>query len=118
MRNEITTEVLAKAIDKTKDTVQKKNVDDKIVLDLQNGEQTYQILNKAASDKDNQLNAMAIAPIVNGQPDYNNVAVVYAGTNIHNSREENKSHRQLKRKRTKKIAICCSYCYSYIRIEH
>ncbi|MBO0445310.1 hypothetical protein JZO78_03020 [Enterococcus ureilyticus] len=26
---------------------------------------------------------MAIAPIVNGKPDYNNVAVVYAGTNTH-----------------------------------
>lgn len=80
MSNEITTEVLSKAIDATKETVQVNNK--KFTLDLQNGKQNYQILNKAASGKDSQLNAMAIAPIVNGQPDYTNVAVVYAGTNM------------------------------------
>lgn len=84
MSNEITTEVLTKAIDKTKKTVQNFDVGGTVSLDLQNGKQDYQILNKAASDKDNQLNAMAIAPIVNGKPDYNNVAVVYAETNVHN----------------------------------
>ncbi|WP_225534656.1 MULTISPECIES: hypothetical protein [unclassified Enterococcus] len=82
MSREITTEILAKAIDTTKDVVQTK--DDKVTLVIQNQDIEYQILNKAASDKDNQLNAMAIAPIVNGKPDYNNVAVVYAGTNMHN----------------------------------
>jgi hypothetical protein len=79
MSSEITTEILAKAIDITKDIVQTK--DDKVTLVIQNQDIDYQILNKAASDKDSQLNAMAIAPIVNGKPDYNNVAVVYAGTN-------------------------------------
>ncbi|MEI5989807.1 hypothetical protein A5881_001300 [Enterococcus termitis] len=82
MSNEITTEVLAKAIDKTKDTVQNQNIGDTIKLKTENTPKDYQIINKVASDKDSQLNAMAIAPIVNGQPDYNNVAVVYAGTNM------------------------------------
>ncbi|MGG5342888.1 hypothetical protein [Enterococcus sp. AZ192] len=81
MSNETTTEILAKSIDITKETVQKKNIGDNIKLELGKEKKYYQILNKAASDKDNQLNAMAIAPIVNGKPDYNNVAVVYAGTN-------------------------------------
>lgn len=81
MGKEITTEVLAKAIDKTKKTVQDFDIGGTISLNLQNGKQDYQLINKAASDEDSQLNAMAIAPIVNGKPDYNNVAVVYAGTN-------------------------------------
>ncbi|EOH95822.1 hypothetical protein UAY_03248 [Enterococcus moraviensis ATCC BAA-383] len=66
MNNEITTEVLAKAIDETKDTVQNKNIGSKLRLDISNKKQDYQIINKAASDEDSQLNAMAIAPIVNG----------------------------------------------------
>jgi hypothetical protein len=82
MSSEITTEILAKAIDITKDIVQTK--DDKVTLVIQNQDIDYQILNKAASDKDSQLNAMAIAPIVNDKPDYNNVAVVYAGAKVHN----------------------------------
>jgi len=118
MSNEITTEVLAKAIDKTKDTVQNQNIGDTIKLEIENSSKDYEILNKAASDEDSQLNAMAIAPIVNGKPDYNNVAVVYAGSNGHNKTEENKLHRQSRRGRTKKIAICRSYCYSYIRTGH
>jgi hypothetical protein len=92
MNNDVTTEVLAKAIDKTKDTVQKKNIGATVSLDLKSGEQSYQILNKAASDKDSQLNAMAIAPIVNGKPDYNNVAVVYAGAKVHNKTKQNEIH--------------------------
>lgn len=79
MSNEITTEVLATAIDKTKESVQT-NLK-KVTLIIQGQKIDFQIVNKVASDGDNQLNAMAIAPIVNGQPDYNNVAVVYAGTN-------------------------------------
>ena len=66
MSNEITTEVLAKAIDTTKETVQSKNIDDPIRLNVGNEQREYQIINKAASDEDSQLNAMAIAPIVNG----------------------------------------------------
>ena len=66
MNNEIATEVLAKAIDETKDTVQNKNIGSKLRLDISNKKQDYQIINKAASDEDSQLNAMAIAPIVNG----------------------------------------------------
>lgn len=76
---EITTEVLAKSIDKTKEIVQNKNTGDAIKVKGLPG--NYQLINKSASDKDNQLNAMAIAPIVDGKPDYNNVAIVYAGTN-------------------------------------
>ena len=37
MANEITTEVLAKSIDKTKVTVQSKNINDEFRLDLENG---------------------------------------------------------------------------------
>ncbi|WP_249921829.1 hypothetical protein A5821_001119 [Enterococcus sp. 7F3_DIV0205] len=81
MSSEITTEVLAKAIDTTKETVQTDT--NKVKLNIQGKNVDYQILNKAASDEDSQLNAMAIAPIVNGKPDYNNVAVVYAGTNMY-----------------------------------
>ncbi|WP_375178995.1 hypothetical protein [Enterococcus rotai] len=80
MSNEITTEVLAKAIDKTKKTVQDLDIGVTVSLNLQDGKQDYQIINKAASDEESQLNAMAIAPIVNGKSDYNNVAVVYAGS--------------------------------------
>lgn len=81
MSNEITTEVLANAIDKTKEVVQT----EKSKIKLKNQEEyiDYQIIHKAASDKDSQLNAMAIAPLVNGKPDYNNIGVVYAGTNMH-----------------------------------
>ncbi|MGK0551820.1 hypothetical protein ACSFB8_06990 [Enterococcus faecalis] len=79
MSNEITTEILAKAIDETKKTVQNYENDTEISIKGLPG--NYQLLNKSASDKDTQLNAMAIAPIVNGKPDYNNVAIVYAGTN-------------------------------------
>lgn len=75
---EITTEVLAKSIDKTKEIVQNRNTGDTIKVKGLPG--NYQLINKVASDDDKQLSAMAIAPIVNGQPDYNNVAVVYAGT--------------------------------------
>ncbi|MFI2777675.1 hypothetical protein, partial [Escherichia coli] len=42
----------------------------------------FKIIHKAASTKSSQLNAMAIAPLDDqGKPDYNNVAIVYAGTN-------------------------------------
>ena len=82
MSSEITTEILAKAIDKTKKIVQYFDIGGTVSLDLQDGKQDFQILNKAASDKKSQLNAMAIAPIINGKPDYNNVTVVYAGTNM------------------------------------
>lgn len=51
-------------------------------------------------------------------PDYNNVAVVYAGSNGYNKIEENKLHRQSRKGCTEKIAICQSYCYSYIRTGH
>ncbi|EHB6450203.1 hypothetical protein AAFB43_001880 [Enterococcus faecalis] len=80
MSNEISTEVLAKAIDETKDIVQ--TDDDKFRLDIQGEYTNYQIIHKAASTQSNQLNAMAIAPLDDqGKPDCNNVAVVYAGTN-------------------------------------
>ena len=80
MSNEITTEVLAKAIDVTKDSVQSNN--NNVRLDIQGKKQDFRIIHKSASNKYNQLNAMAIAPInSDGKPDYDNVAVVYAGTN-------------------------------------
>lgn len=80
MRNEITTEILAKAIDATKRSVQVKNESSIFKIDGLANE--YYLINKSASKKDNQLNAMAIAPIIAGQPDYAHVAVVYAGTNM------------------------------------
>lgn len=83
MSNEITTEILAHAIDATKEIVQIKEIGDEVELDIGGELENYYIVNKAASDKDSQLNAMAIAPIVNGKPDYNNIGVVYAGTNMH-----------------------------------
>ena len=80
MSNEITTEVLAKAIDMTKKIVQ--TTEPSVRLDIQGKKQDFRIIHKSASNKDNQLNAMAIAPInSDGKPDYDNVAVVYAGTN-------------------------------------
>ncbi|MGX7048327.1 hypothetical protein RU86_GL000980 [Lactococcus piscium] len=80
MHDEMTTEILAKAIDRIKKKVQ---TDDKTLsLDIKNEDVMFRIINKSASKKDNQLNAMAIAPIVAGQPDYTHVAVVYAGTNM------------------------------------
>ena len=80
MSNEITTEVLAKAIDMTKKIVQ--TTEPSVRLDIQGKKQDFRIIHKSASNKYNQLNAMAIAPInSDGKPDYDNVAVVYAGTN-------------------------------------
>ena len=80
MSNEITTEVLAKAIDATKNIVKVKSNGDKIKVPSLKGR--YLLIHKSASNKDNQLNAMAIAPInSDGKADYDNVAVVYAGTN-------------------------------------
>ncbi|EHT2879536.1 hypothetical protein AAFB43_001878, partial [Enterococcus faecalis] len=80
MSREITTEILANAIDETKDTVQTKNTN--VRLKIQGKKTDFKIIHKAASTKSSQLNAMAIAPLDDqGKPDYNNVAVVYAGTN-------------------------------------
>ena len=78
--DEITTETLAKAIDSTKETVQLNS--DTVALEIQDKTQDFKIIHKAASTQSSQLNAMAIAPLDDqGKPDYNNVAVVYAGTN-------------------------------------
>lgn len=85
MVKEITTEVLANAIDATKKTVRTVENDDTFRLDLPSGKQYYTVVNKIASNDDNQLNAMAIAPVnEDGTTDYNNVAIVYAGTNMPN----------------------------------
>ncbi len=80
MSREITTEILANAIDETKDTVQTKNTN--VRLKIQDKTQDFKIIHKAASTQSSQLKAMAIAPLDDqGKPDYNNVTVVYAGTN-------------------------------------
>ena len=80
MNSEMTTEILAKAIDATKKSVKKKT--STITLEVNNQDIDFRIIHKSASNKNNQLNAMAIAPInSDGKPDYDNVAVVYAGTN-------------------------------------
>ena len=80
MSNEITTETLAKAIDSTKETVQLNS--DTVVLEIQEKTKDFRIIHKAASTQSSQLNAMSIAPLDDqGKPDYNSVAVVYAGTN-------------------------------------
>ncbi|MEB4772712.1 hypothetical protein ABKP64_11960, partial [Enterococcus faecalis] len=80
MSNEITTETLAKAINDTKEIVHTNS--DAIKLDVEREKREFLIIHKAASTKSSQLNAMAIAPLDDqGKPDYNNVAVVYAGTN-------------------------------------
>ncbi|GAB2022143.1 hypothetical protein RyT2_12170 [Pseudolactococcus yaeyamensis] len=82
MSNKITKEILAKAIDATKDTVKTVKVDKTFELEINGKPVKYQVVNKSQSDKNNQLNALALAPVVNGKPDYNNVCVVYAGTNM------------------------------------
>ena len=80
MSNEITTEVLAKAINKTKKSVQTNDVD--IELRINGQKEKFKLIHKSASNDNNQLNAMAIAPVkADGKPDYDNVAVVYGGTN-------------------------------------
>lgn len=80
MSDEMTTEVLAKSIDSAKKIVQNRENGNKI--SIQGLEEDYYLINKAASTQSSQLNAMAIAPLDDqGKPDYNNVAVVYAGTN-------------------------------------
>ena len=80
MNSEMTTEILAKAIDATKKSVKKKT--STITLEVNNQDIDFRIIHKSASNKNNQLNAMAIAPInSDGKADYDNVAVVYAGTN-------------------------------------
>ncbi len=80
MNSEMTTEILAKAIDATKKSVKKKT--STITLEVNNQDIDFRIIHKSASNKDNQLNAMAIAPInSDGKADYDTIAVVYAGTN-------------------------------------
>ena len=80
MSDEMTTEVLAKSIYSAKKIVQNRENGNKI--SIQGLEEDYYLINKAASTQSSQLNAMAIAPLDDqGKPDYNNVAVVYAGTN-------------------------------------
>ena len=80
MTKEITTEELAKAIDMTKRKVQTDS--DTVDFESQGESKEFKIIHKAASTQSSQLNAMAIAPLDDqGKPDYNNVAVVYAGTN-------------------------------------
>lgn len=80
MNNEITTEVLARAIDATKKKVKTKNNDNYIKIKGLSGQ--YKLVNKAASSNGSQLNAMAIVPVnSDGTVDYNHCAVVYAGTN-------------------------------------
>lgn len=78
MSTEITTEVLARAIDATKKTVQYFDTDFKIRIKGLPGQ--YKLVNKAASSNISQLNAMAIAPVnSDGTVDYNNCAVAYCG---------------------------------------
>src|SRR5574340_335546 len=73
MSNEISTEVLAKAINETKDTVQTNDVD--IELRINGEKEKFKLIHKSASNDNNQLNAMAIAPVkADGKPDYDNVA--------------------------------------------
>ncbi|WP_449459464.1 hypothetical protein [Streptococcus suis] len=43
--------------------------------------------NDADKTNDNGMQAMAVAPIVNGQPDHSQIVVVYAGTNSADSRD-------------------------------
>ncbi|EPH77081.1 hypothetical protein D927_02641, partial [Enterococcus faecalis 02-MB-BW-10] len=82
MSNEITTEVLAKAIDDTKDRVKEIRVGEDFKLEINQRKESFQLINKAASTQSSQLNAIAIAPLDDqGKPDYNNVAIVYAGIN-------------------------------------
>ena len=79
MSNEITTETLAKAIDSTKETVQLNS--DTVVLEIQEKQKILESSTKPPTQS-SQLNAMSIAPLDDqGKPDYNSVAVVYAGTN-------------------------------------
>ena len=91
MSNEITTEVLAKAINETKDTVQTNDVD--IELRINGEKEKFKLIHKSASNDNNQLNAMAIAPVkADGKPDYDNVAVVYGGTNSRPLKVKNDGH--------------------------
>ena len=55
MSSEITTEILAKAIDKTKSTVHKKGK--KLTLEIQEKKVKFEIIKKSASDDNSQLNA-------------------------------------------------------------
>ena len=80
MSNEINTEILAKAIDATKGNVQ--IIDANKIFKIPGLPGQYKLVNKAASSKISQLNAMAIAPVnSDGTVDYNNCALVYAGKN-------------------------------------
>lgn len=82
MSNEITTEVLAEAVAATKKRVQDTIPGQSIELNIGGKKTEYILINTAASGDGNQMNAMAFAPVgADGKPDYNNVAVVYAGTN-------------------------------------
>ena len=87
MSNEITTQVLAKAINKTKKSVQTNDVD--IELRINGEKEKFKLIHKSASNDNNQLNAMAIAPVkADGKADYDNVAVVYDGTNSRPSKRK------------------------------
>ena len=63
MSNEITTEVLAKAIDDTKDRVKEIRIGEEFKLEINQRKESFQLINKAASTQSSQLNAMAIAPL-------------------------------------------------------
>lgn len=82
MNNEITTEILANAVDATKKSVKIVSVEKTLKLEIEGQKKEFKLVNKAASSNISQLNAMAIAPVnSDGTVDYNNCAVAYAGTN-------------------------------------
>ena len=50
MSNEITTEVLAKAIDDTKDRVKEIRIGEEFKLEINQRKESFQLINKAAKD--------------------------------------------------------------------
>lgn len=80
MSDEITTEVLAKTTNATTETARSDSPT--MTLNVGGKDVTYAVLDRVGNDRKEQLNAVAIAPKnPDGTTDYNNVAVVFAGTN-------------------------------------
>ena len=75
MSNEITTEVLAKAIDDTKDRVKEIRIGEEFKLEINQRKESFQLINKAASIQPTKCHGHR-ALDDQGKPDYNNVAVV------------------------------------------
>ncbi|MGT2907864.1 hypothetical protein [Streptococcus dentiloxodontae] len=56
-------------------------------IDIKGLSQSYQIISELANNTNNGMQAMAVAPVVNGKADTSEIILAYAGTNFKDKRD-------------------------------